>query len=203
MPLFIAFAKQQGQFSADNLKKQYLCNVLGDVVVEVRETDRIDALLSMRTSGEKKLQVLVSRLVPGYIEANWRPEDLALMDLKKQPAKIGAWTRSGAVRTMAKSRSSALEAVSSSRSPAELDGEKTWNTFTKKWNTRVQSLLPVLANEENKYSLVSVDAARMLLAHLYRIAHISSPLALCYRRSDLSLKPGFGYECRQHPANKS
>lgn len=202
---FLEFVRLKGQFSADNMKKQYLCNVLPDTAVELREGDRIEALLSMRSSGEKKLHVLVSRMIPGYIESTWRPEDLALMGLKKQPARVGAWTRSGAVRTMAHYRSDALAAEhkTSSKSLAELDGERTYNTFTKKWNTRVQSLLPVIANEENRFSVSSVNTARTLLSHLYQIAHISCPLSLCYRRGDVSFKPGFGLECRQLPADKS
>lgn len=130
------------------------------------------------------------------------------MGLKKQPARSGVWTRSGAVQSMTKGAETGTAVAdvrdrSQLKSPAELCGEKTWKTFTKKWNSRVAALLPVTANVGGVYSHHVVDSAKKLLESLETISHSASPLALAYRSKDLSLKPGVGFECRQRPAAKS
>lgn len=99
---FLEHAETRKQFSANNLKLQYLSNIMPLTDVVVKDVAKVDALLTMRENGLKKQCVLVSRIVPEYIESVWRPEDLTLMGLSKQPAKRGAWTRSGAVSSMAK-----------------------------------------------------------------------------------------------------
>lgn len=202
---FLKLCRAKGQFSAHNLTKQYLCNVLGDSIVEIRTEARIVELLTMKVSGKKKLEVLVSRIIPEYMEFRWRPEDLALLGLKVQPRKVGAWTKAGAVKPMADSRKAANESslAKSSTSPSELDGEKTWISFSKKWNSRVSFLLTAVSNNDNKYNAAMVSTAQALLVELNRIGHISSSLALAYRSENLSVKPGHGFECRQRKAVKS
>lgn len=64
---FKSLLEEKGQFSADNMKKQYLCNLLGEKPVEVKDDDKVSALLYMREKGTKRLAVLVSRIVPAIL----------------------------------------------------------------------------------------------------------------------------------------
>lgn len=89
---FLQYAAVRGQLTAENLKLQYFSNVMPVSPIQVKDVAKIEALLGMRESGLKKQCVLVSRLVPEYLEPIWRQEDLDLMGLQKQPARFGAWT---------------------------------------------------------------------------------------------------------------
>lgn len=71
------------------------------------------------------------------------------------------------------------------------------------WNPRVADILAIQNAAAGAHSTTVLTTAQSQLSRLNSISHMSSPLALCYRDSTLSLMPGHGIECRQKRAKKS
>ena len=96
---FLRLSDGKRQLGSLNLRRHDLSNVLGNeafnassIKLLVRDEKKVEALLTMWGKGWAKLEVLVARLCPGYIEPIWSASDLSLMELKKQPARYRAWT---------------------------------------------------------------------------------------------------------------
>lgn len=156
------FAESKKHFSAEILKKQYISNLMSPSSLQVKDVAKIEELLGMRDTGLKKLEVLVSRICPGYIEGVWRDEDLATMKLRKQPARSGGWTRSGALASIAKSavRADDTSAALIAKSPLEFDGVKTFTVSQKRWKARVEIPLSLMRIQMRTFRLRSYRRLR-------------------------------------------
>lgn len=171
-----SFMRDRAFHSVAHLSSDGIQNWLRDPHMVIQPGKAVDALRSIRESGKRKMEILVSRLLPPYYRFPMPPSDIAALGLKK-PLGPGKWTRAGVVKSMF-AISQAQESQASRGKRKYEDPEREFLAHSKRLSKRTRLLQDIALNPDISSDVST--AAKESLSRVRKVSSIVSPRSSAY-----------------------